>query len=153
MKKRGLSPVIASVFMILLVLILASLIFLWARGFISEQIEKFGQPIDSLCNRVDFEVQKVQGEVGEDALEVVNRGDIDIFHLDIKMFKDGNSEVSRFKFKINAGQTIKKDIYLKMKDDNVPDKIEIYPALLGSVKGKHSNKVFTCKDISKTIQI
>ena len=133
MKKRGLSPVIASVFMILLVLVLAALIFLWARGFISEQIEKFGQPIDNLCKRVDFEVQKVPGEVGKDALEVVNRGDIDIFHLDIKMFKDGNSEISKFKFKIDAGQSIKKDVYLKMEDDSLPDKIEIHPALLASV--------------------
>ncbi|MCK5321545.1 hypothetical protein KAJ38_03120 [Candidatus Pacearchaeota archaeon] len=151
MKKRGLSPVIASIFMILLVVVLAALIFLWARGFISEQIEKFGQPIDNLCKRVDFEVQRVQGEVSEDALEVVNRGDIDIFHLDITMYRDGNSEISRFKFKIDAGQSIKKDVYLKMEDGSIPDKIEIRPALLGSVKGKHSNKVFTCKDISKTI--
>ena len=44
-KKRGLSPVIASVLLILLVLVLASIIFLWARGFIGEQIEKFGEPI------------------------------------------------------------------------------------------------------------
>ncbi|MFH1238299.1 MAG: archaellin/type IV pilin N-terminal domain-containing protein [archaeon] len=153
MKKRGLSPVIATVFMILLVLVLAALIFLWARGFLSEQIEKFGQPIDNLCKRVDFEVQKVPGEIGENALEVVNRGDINIFHLDIKMFKDGNSEISRFKFKIDAGQSVRKDLSLKMKDGSTPDKIEIIPALLGTVEGKDSNKVFTCNDISKTIQM
>lgn len=152
MEKRGLSPVIAIVFMILLVLVLASLIFLWARGFISEQIEKFGQPIDSLCNRVDFEVQRTPGDFSQDALEVVNRGDIDIFHLDIKKFKEGNSEISLFKFRIDAGQSVRKDISLTMEDGGAPDKIEIFPALLGSVKGKHSNKVFTCKDTSKTLQ-
>ncbi len=144
---------IATVFLILLVLVLAALIFLWARGFISEQIEKFGQPVDNLCKQVDFEVQVVSGDIGEDALEVVNRGDIDIFYLDIKMFKEGNSEISRFKFKIDAGQSIKKDLYLKMEDGSLPEKIEIYPALLGSVKGKDSNKVFTCKDVSKIIQM
>ncbi|MEA3248496.1 MAG: archaellin/type IV pilin N-terminal domain-containing protein [Nanoarchaeota archaeon] len=153
MKKRGLSPVIATVFMILLVLVLATLIFLWARGFLSEQIEKFGQPIDNLCKRVDFEVQRVRGEVGPDALEVVNRGDINIFHLDIKLLKDGNSEISRFKFKIDAGQSIRKDLSLRMKDGSLPDKIEIMPALLGTVEGKDSNKAFTCKDASKTINM
>ena len=152
MEKRGLSPVIASVFMILLVLVLAALIFLWARGFVSEQIEKFGQPMENLCKRVDFEAQIVSGKISEDAFEVVNRGDINIFHLDIKMSKDGNSEMTRFKFKIDAGQSVKKDVYLKMEDGSLPDKIEVYPALLGSVKGKHSNKVFTCKDVGKTIQ-
>ncbi|MCK5343869.1 MAG: hypothetical protein KAR20_10720, partial [Candidatus Heimdallarchaeota archaeon] len=105
----------------------------------------------NLCKRVDFKVQKVPGEVGEDALEITNYGDIDIFHLDIKMYRDGNSEISRFKFKIDAGQSVKKDVYLRMEDNSIPDKIEIRPALLGSVKGKHSNKVFTCNDISKTI--
>ena len=44
--KRGLSPVIASVLLIALVLVLASIIFMWARGFISEQIEKFGNPVE-----------------------------------------------------------------------------------------------------------
>ena len=48
-----------------------------------EGITKYYPESGVLANRsVDFEVQKVQGEVGEDALEVVNRGDIDIFHLD-----------------------------------------------------------------------
>lgn len=40
--KRGLSPIIATVLLIFLVLILASIVFLWARGFFSEQLEKGG---------------------------------------------------------------------------------------------------------------
>ena len=70
---RGLSPVIASVLLILMVLVLAVLIFLWARGFVSEQVEKFGKPIEQICSSVDFEVQKFGS-----SLEVVNRGNVDI---------------------------------------------------------------------------
>lgn len=153
MNKKALSPVVASVLMILLVIVLASLIFLWARGFVSEQIEKFGQPIENLCGRVDFDVQKVRGVTSTDALEIVNRGDVDIFHLDIKMYKGGDSEINQFKFSVGAGESLKKDISLKMKDNSIPEKIDIFPALVGNVKGKHSNKVFTCNEVSKTIHL
>lgn len=144
--KRGLSPVIASVLMILLVLVLAIIIFLWARGFISEQIEKFGRPIDELCSSVDFKA----GKIG-DELEVVNKGNINIRYLDIKLFRDGNSEITKFDFSIDAGQSVKKVIDLKMSDDGEPDKIVIYPALIGNIRGENANKVFTCMDAGITL--
>ncbi len=145
--KRGLSPVIASVLMILLVLVLAVIIFLWARGFISEQIEKFGKPVGDSCSAINFDVQRV----GND-LEVINRGNVNIHHLDIKLFEGGNSEIKRFNIPIDAGKTARAPVVLTMKDGSVPDKIIVYPALIGNVKGKNSNKVFTCIDAGKTLQ-
>ena len=144
--KKGLSPVIASVLMILLVLVLAIIIFLWARGFIGEQVEKFGKPIGEVCSSVDFEAERVRNE-----LEIVNRGNVDIRHLDIKLFKDGNSEIIKFDFQIDAGKSTKEILDLRMQDDSEPDKIIIYPALIGNVQGKASNKVFTCMDAGVTL--
>ena len=145
--KRGLSPVIASVLLILLVLVLATIIFLWARGFLNEQIEKFGKPISDDCSHVNFDVQRSLNN-----LEVINRGNVNINHLDIKLFKDGNSEISRFNVPIDAGETARQPITLTMKDGSTPDKIIVYPALIGNVRGKDSNKVFTCLDDGKTLQ-
>jgi len=144
--RRGLSPVIASVLMILLVLVLAILIFLWARGFVSEQIEKFGKPIEQYCALVDFEIQRL----GSD-LEVINRGNVDIRHLDIKMFKDGDSRVEKFDFQIDAGQSVRKRATLLMDGSVTPDEIVAYPALIGNIKGGSSNNVFTCMDAGRTI--
>jgi len=143
---RGLSPVIASVLMILLVLVLAALIFLWARGFISEQVEKFGKPIEQLCSSVDFKVQRI----GSD-LEVVNRGDVDIYYLNVKMVKGGNSEIEKFNFQVDAGDSVRKGVTLLMKDNIIPDDIIVYPALVGNVKGGSSNKAFTCMDAGVTL--
>jgi flagellin-like protein len=143
---RGLSPVIASVLMILLVLVLAALIFLWARGFVSEQVEKFGKPIEKLCESVDFDVQRIGGD-----LEVINRGNVDIRHLDIKMIKGGSSDVEKFNFQIDAGEAIRREAVLLMDGNVVPDEIIVYPALVGNIKGGSSNKVFTCLDAGKTI--
>ena len=144
--RRGLSPVIASVMMILLVLLLAALVFLWARGFVSEQVEKFGKPIEQLCESVDFEIQRVGSY-----LEVVNRGDVNIRYLDVKMSKGGDSNIEKFDFQIDAGGSVRETAVLLMDNNVVPDKIVVYPALIGNVKGGSSNKVFTCLDSGKTI--
>jgi flagellin-like protein len=151
--KSGLSPVIATVLMILLVLVLAAMIFLWARGFIGEQIEKFGKPIEASCSELNFEVEKVEGTSGLDALEVVNRGDIDIFYLDVKKVSGGNSEMEKFGFPIDAGSSSKGDIDLTMSGGVVPEKIIVYPALVGSTGSESSNQVFTCIEVGKTITI
>lgn len=143
---RGLSPLMASVFMILFVLVLAALIFLWARGFVSEQVEKFGQPIEQLCGSVDFKVERVGSE-----LEVVNRGDVNIRHLDIEMSKGGDSNVEKFNFQIDAGESVREEVTLLMDNNVVPDKMVAYPALIGNVKGGSSNKIFTCLDAGEVI--
>ena len=143
--KRGVSPVVASVLMVLLVVFLAGMVFLWARGFISEQIEKFGTPVESQCASINFYPVK-DSDSGGDYLEIVNRGNIDIFQFDIKLVQGGNSEFQRFNFNVGAGEGVKEYVTLKMGDGSVPDEIVIYPALLGSVVGKNSNKVFTCND-------
>ncbi len=146
MGKKGLSPVIASVLMILLVLVLAAIIFLWARGFIGEQIEKFGRPIEATCGEVKFEVFRQENE-----LEIVNRGNVDIRHLDIKVIKGGNSEVNKFNFQVDAGESERGYVLLEMSDGEVPDEIIVFPALIGNVQGAERNNVFTCMDSGVTL--
>jgi len=151
--KKGLSPVIATVLLVMLVMFLAAIVSLWARGFISEQIEKFGKPIEDQCIEIDFDVAVVGGYAGQHALEVINHGNTDIYRLEIKKTKGGNSEVSKFKFNIPAGHPVKQDAFLMMKDGETPESVTIYPALIGNVRGKDSNKVFTCIELGKKIPI
>lgn len=144
--KRGLSPVIASVLMILLVLVLAIMIFLWARGFISEQVEKFGKPIEELCSSVDFKVVAVDNG-GYHILEIVNRGNIGISAFEIEMHSGGNSEIIKFNISVSAGKSSSSEVSLNvMKNGDATEKIEIFPVLSGVVKGKSSKKPFTCYD-------
>jgi len=143
---RGLSPVIASVLLILLVLVLAAMIFLWARGFIGEQVEKFGEPINQICESVDFEIEMV----GND-LEVVNRGNVDIYYLSIKMIKGGDSEFKKFDFSVDAGESVRESVSLLMENNVVPDEVIVYPALIGNVKDSDSNLPFTCLDFGRTL--
>ncbi len=151
MKKKGLSPVIASVMMIMLVLVLSAMIFLWARGFISEQIEKFDKPIGDVCAEVNFDAVLVN----DNELEIINRGNVGIRSFDIKLIKGGTSEVAKFDFggpQIDPGQAVRQSVTtLLMNDNTAPDKIIVYPTLLGSVRGKNANRPFTCVDAGKAI--
>jgi flagellin-like protein len=148
MDKKALSPVIATILLIALVLVLALIIFLWARGFVSEQIQKFGQPIEDLCSQADFDVELIEGSLGKE-LEIVNRGNAPIHSFDIKEIKGGDSEIQKFRFSVDVGAAIRQPISI----DYSTEEIVIYPALLGNVKGKTLNKIFTCLGQGKTIKL
>jgi flagellin-like protein len=146
--KKGLSPVIASVLMVALVLVLAAIVFMWARGFISEQIEKFGQPVEKACDDVSFVVDLVKLGIGYE-LEIENTGNVPIQNFDIKKTIGGDSVIEKFKFSVNEGDSVKQGIEIGTKTDEVV----IYPALLGKLRGKATNKVFTCSERGETVVI
>jgi flagellin-like protein len=148
--KKGLSPVIATVLLIVLVFVLAALIFLWARGLISEQIEKNGQAIENVCPSVNFEANI---DSTGDYLEAVNRGSVSIYSFDIKMVKGGESLINKIKIGVDVGKSMKESVDLTMKNGETPEKIIVYPVLIGSIKGGKLNKPYTCKDAGKTISI
>jgi FlaG/FlaF family flagellin (archaellin) len=91
--KRGLSPVVASVLIILLVMALFSIIFSWARGFVADQTEATSDPNTKLCPAVEFIIMNTSVVGTNTALEIVNRGDVDIDSFNFKIsYNDGNSE-------------------------------------------------------------
>ena len=150
MKKGGLSPVIATLMLILLAIVLAIIVYLWSRGFLAEQIEKRGDSIEKLCSSVRFDAQLVRNSTG-DFLEATNLGNIDIYNLDIKKISSGEAESAGFKFVIPAGKTVGREFTLSMKNNDIPKTLEIYPVLLGSSGSK--NKAYTCQEIKKTIEL
>ena len=83
--KKGVSPVIATVLLLALVFILALFVFMYFKGFISEQVEKFGQPVDNICRSVSFDVRDRQdGDTTTYFLEIVNRGNAPIYYFNME---------------------------------------------------------------------
>lgn len=147
MKKRGLSPVVASMLLILLAIVLAILIFLWSRGFFFEQVEKFGKPVDLLCASVSFKIDRVNatGNTGYDTLEVLNTGDINIYGFEIKKHYEGNSEVMIVDLAVPAGKVRVGEAYMRMEGSSiVPDRVEVFPILSGTVRGQASRVQVSC---------
>jgi len=134
--KRGLSPVIASVLMILMVVVLASMVFLWAQAFFENQTENSELSAREVCSYVSFNVILDDGNI----LEIVNRGNINISAFEVKMYSDGNSEIVEIDVGVPAGKSIRQEVDLG--DINFFDEIEIFPVL----NGESSEKQFTCHE-------
>ena len=155
LNKRGLSPVVASVLLVALVLVLASIVFLWARGFIGEQIEKGDKPVAELCDELDFSIELIlaQGGVsGTYDVEIVNRGNYAIFGFLVVKSLDGDESREELAISVNPQDSRKKYVDLRI-DLKKPDKVKFYPSLLGSLVGESSNRPYSCLDkgLEKTL--
>jgi flagellin-like protein len=150
MNRKAVSPVIATVLLIALVLVLAAIIWLWARAFIPEGIEKAQQPIENMCKEVSFEA-----EYSNDILSVQNTGNIPIFGIEINK-RSGLSvkHIQNFtgmQYSVRAGETTTyPSVGAEVEKD---DEIIIIPVLLGEGRGTKEKKAFACEEYSKSIVI
>jgi flagellin-like protein len=154
MKKKGLSPVIATVLLIALALILAIIIFLWARNFISDQITKEGREITQSCSGVNFQAEAVKS-LGN--LSIVNRGNIPLYGIEIRKKSAIGSlqEVQVEPFSghpsLLSGET--RDVPLPS-ELNAGMEILVIPVLLGESVSTHQKRPYPCdKAYGKTITV
>ncbi len=88
MGKRGISPVIATILLIALVIVIGLIIFLWFKGFQEEAITKFGgENVKLICEDVAFESSYSAG-----VLSLSNLGNVPIYQIKAKISKDGTHE-------------------------------------------------------------
>ena len=88
MKKRGISPVIATVLLIALVIAIALILFLWFKNLVKEPITKeFGTNIELVCNELDFD-----GSYSSGRIYLRNNGNIPIYNLKIIVYKERGHE-------------------------------------------------------------
>jgi len=141
-RKRGISPVIATVLLIAIVVILAVIIFLWARGFVAEKAQKFGRAVELSCAEVNFESGVFFDSVaGQYYLDIVNRGDIPLYGFEVKELSTGSVIVKETAI---ATVTIGKSISIPIGDVASGTDLLIVPVILGETDaGKVAH---TCPD-------
>lgn len=145
MKKRGVSPVIATILLVAIVIILAVIIFLWAKGFIAEELVKNDRAVDTWCDDVDFRfgIAKADCEENWFKLDFVNDGDIPIYGFVIKEISTGNVVVQTpvEDGTITVGQTYS----TPCRSFTIGDDLMAIPMILGETEsGKQSH---TCSDV------
>lgn len=59
MNRRGVTPVVATVLLIAIVVVLGVIIFFWAKGFLSESAQKGDRAVEQSCANAQFEAQVV----------------------------------------------------------------------------------------------
>jgi len=143
--KKGISPVIATILLVAIVIILAIIIFIWARGFVAERAEKFGRAVELSCADVNFDSGVFAGdaECGGFALDIVNRGDIPLYGFEVKDLSEAGSVIVREI--LTSTVTVGNSASICLSSDvDVGDEILIVPIILGETD---SGKVaYTCPD-------
>jgi len=149
MNKKGLSPVVATALLIVLAIILAAIIFLWARGFLIEKAQKKGSPIEYSCKDVKFEAEAYNQQI-----KIVNRGDIAIFSIEVKKKSTGTIEKVETLGGEN-GRTVRNgedaSISLVGTQINEGDEIVIAPIILGKKGTGTSSHI--CDEVAQTIVV
>jgi len=147
--EKGLSPVIATILLITLAFALVAIIFIWMTGFVTEQLEKQGKPVEQVCKEVAFETE--QDIIGKTVyLQVVNRGNVNIYGIDIEFVEEKDSSMKSITFDVPIGES---SAVQPIQVVGPVTKLILHPMILGSVKGKKVNKPVTCLDVEKTINL
>ncbi len=130
-RKKAVSPVVSTVLLMIIVIILALIIFLWARSFIGERVEKFGKPVDNVCQEVNF-----RASLEGDKLLLVNQGNVPIHAINIKEVSPGTSEITEKIIDLDKGSSKNETISLRLTTDSVV----VIPVLLGKSSGQFKRK-------------
>ncbi len=151
-KKRGLSPVIATVLLIAIVIILGLIVFMWLRGITQEAVTKFdGKNVQIVCDDAKFDAQYSNG-----IIYLSNTGNVPIYRFKAKISGDGSSNTVTIgdgdsawpKNGLNQGQP-----YQGSLDASGATSILIVPVLIGQTSAG-DKKTYTCEDRQgKTISV
>jgi len=142
--KRGLSPVIATVLLIGIVIMIGVIVFLWFKNMQQETITKLGDTnVELICEEVVFEASYSNG-----ILYILNNGNVPIYDMDLKSTSEGSHETNSMRdlstswpsAGLNQGSTFSGGINIEAGTT----KIKLIPVLLGSsAKGE---KTFVCDE-------
>lgn len=143
-EKRGLSPVIATVLLISIVIILFVIIFLWARGFIKEAVEKEGKSAEQACTEVDLAISL---SVDNSEISMVNNGNIPIYQIELLVKKAYTQNRETISAELTTGQSASKPIKTSIGEN---DEVSAVPIIVGMVKNQKTT--YTCNNNPITVK-
>jgi len=133
--KRGISPIISTVILIMIVIVLAIIILLWSRGFIEEAILKEIAGTEKTTRQFCGEVGMTRILDGE-RFGFTNSGNVPIYKVNLKtVLKDSGTSTTTTILPeegglVNPGFTT----IIKGHDYNDYEEVKIIPILLGESK-------------------
>ncbi len=146
--KRGLSPVIATVLLISLALVLVMIIFIWARTWIGEKIQKDlgggAEAIETFCDDIDFNAEAELLNGGR--INVNNIGNIPLYGVEVR--KKGAGVIENIGIGIFDNGLPKgggKGVFVDFGGDvGIGDELIVVPVILG--EGETYKKPYTCAE-------
>jgi len=150
--RKGISPVIATVLLVAIVIIIALIVFLWFKAMGEEVITKFGKNVELSCGDVEFLAEYSNGE-----LIISNTGNVPIFG--IKVTAEGAGSEKNYDLKnnlapewpdlgLNPGGIFSADIGIEI---GSAEKIILTPVLMGT--SDRGERIYICKGDMYTSEI
>lgn len=101
MNKRGITPLIATALLIVIVVVLAFIVFFWARGFLTESAQKNDRAVEISCANAKFEAEIIQSasncqtQTGRNsAVDINNLGNIPIYGIQVLEYNPTTGNVN-----------------------------------------------------------
>ncbi len=99
MNRNGVTPVIATFLLIAMVVVLGTIIFFWARGFLTESAEKDGKSISASCDDAEFEAKVItqasqcptSSNAFNSAIDINNIGNVPIYGVQVLEYDQNNA--------------------------------------------------------------
>lgn len=146
--KRAVSPLIATVLLVLIVLVASGLVYAWSKSFIAEQLEKFGDPVETVCQKLDFDAQ-LEGS----SLYINNRGNVQIHQVNVLLKGPGKSTLKPSLQPDDGSIAGGKTGTVTLSGLTGYDSVEVTPILLGRGRDSGETKLFPCKESAKSYSI
>lgn len=143
--KKAISPIITTVLLVLVAIVLAVIILVWARGFIAEKVSKFipaqsqDRPINEACDSISLSA----AINGDQEIYLINQGDIPVYKIGVRVTNAASGEATLVEYDtagLNPGQS-KAVVTTQSLTGN---KIAIVPILIGKSE-KKGNVEYNCK--------
>lgn len=147
MKKRilkgGVSPNVATILLLAMVILIALIIFLWLRGLTQEAVTKFDKNAEIVCNEVQF-----QASYSNNVLQISNAGNVPIYDMKVKLSEGGIYKTENLRditddwpqFGLVQGKAFTSSI-----NTNDANKIWVTPVLLGSIESG-GERTYECSE-------
>lgn len=160
--KKGISPMIATVILIAMVLVIALMVFLWFKNMSKEAITKFNDKnIELVCNDVVFDASYTKNADGTGTVNLVNNGNVPLYGIKLNIYTASGNTPYEFNKETNPGVTptgLDKGINQGgtfstiLTDVSGATKIVIYPVLLGSSSKGPAKFVCSSNGLVRNIQ-
>jgi flagellin-like protein len=144
--KKGLSPVIATMLLVAIVIVIALIIFMWFKGIHEEAITKFdgtnSKNVKLFCQEVSFDADYSGG-----AVYIMNTGNVPIYKMKAQIYSTGSHSTETLETGwpeagLNKGGVFSGTITGASIAEG--SKIILVPVLIGETDS--GEKAYTCED-------
>ena len=142
LNNKGVSPVIATILLVGIVMVMGLIIFVWLRGLAGETVTKFDKNAELVCEEIQF-----IASYSLDELSISNIGNVPIFQMKVKISNKGNFETSNLNTLSDSWPDVglnQGTIFSDTISFSDAEKIVLIPVILGSSNGEE--KTFACDE-------